>query len=61
MSEVDTDSEVVNQTGVSEYITANAMELKQNNAPDPSAPDRKYMPQTNDEAIELLDKGVEEI
>lgn len=42
---------------VVEYIVANAMELKQYAIPYGDAPERKDMPQTTDEAIDVAEQG----
>ena len=46
---------------VIEYICENVDELKTQHGPTSGAPDRDYMPQTDDGSLDLLDKGVEEI
>lgn len=40
-----------------EYITNNALTLKRDNFPPTNAPDREYMPQTDDKSIEVAKKG----
>lgn len=43
--------------GVIDYIVNNAMLLKANNPPFANAPDREYMPQTDDKSIDVAEKG----
>lgn len=40
-----------------DYITKNAMTLKRDNFPPANAPDREYMPQTDDKSINIAKKG----
>ena len=43
--------------GVIDYIVNNAMQLKSNNPPFANAPDREYMPQTDDASIQTAAEG----
>ena len=40
-----------------DYIVNNVMELKKDNYPFPNAPDREYMPQTDEKSIEVAQEG----
>lgn len=51
-----TDAE--DREGAIDYLVDNAMSLPQ---PDPSAPDRKYMPQTDELALETVEDGYVEV
>lgn len=46
---------------VIEYITKNAMTLKRENKPYGDAPDREFMPQTNDKSIKIAELGQTDI
>lgn len=39
------------------YLTANAMKLKADNPPFSGAPDREYMPQTNEKTVQVAQEG----
>jgi len=45
------------EDAVIEYIVGNAMEMVATNKPYGDAPERKYMPQTTDEAIDVAEEG----
>lgn len=45
------------KNGAVEYLTKNAMQLKDQNPPIKDAPNREYMPQTDDKSIEVAADG----
>lgn len=43
--------------GAVDYITGNAMDLKNDNPPFANAPEREFMPQTNEKSIKIAEEG----
>lgn len=49
------------EEGVIDYILQNCMALQRNNRPDSNAPEREYMPQTDEKSINIAKQGMSEI
>lgn len=49
------------EEGVINYILKNCIALQHNNRPDSNAPEREYMPQTDEKSINIAKQGMSEI